>query len=258
MDYDKLNKYLGLKDETIENIKDFVYKTSRLNIRLSKEDKALCKSYGIKKRLAKIVKFCNEINLQPLPDCHEYGEIDFESKADGICALYDRKNNDPVSEIHRVVYRNKLKYLKKGYNLFCFGGEKNGLDYMALVKGKTDLEILKWRKTHGINHNIDNPALIAKIEEWQQKYDFVLCSCGRDELQIYFLHEEPSLHDQAFGLPNEVYNKKYKLWKERTPNFKKFADEVADFCPDLITQVYGSKNKLIKQPPPKEVDFIKR
>ena len=242
MDYYKLNKRLGigLSDESVENVADFFHKISRLNIKLSKEEKALCQSLGIDDHLAAIVKSHKTGEIQQLPSCNEYYKMDFKNTAEGICARYAKQDN----EIHRIIYRNKLKYLKAGCNLFYFSTENYQDLYMALVKGKTDLDILKWRKTDGINHGIDNPALVAKLEEWQQKYDFVLWGCGSDWLQIFFIHEMPQ-YDYQLGASNKKYYEKYKLWEERTPKFKKFADEVAEFCPDLITQVYGSKTKLI-------------
>ena len=243
---DKLNKVLGLSDEGIEKIRDFCYNISRLKIKLSEKEKTLCESLGINSNLTKIVKSHNVSEIRALPSVNEYGEMDFENSTDGICAFYVMKNMESTSEIHRIIYRNKQKYLKKGYNLFYFQGDKYGEYYMALVKEKTDIDILKWRKTDGINHDITNSDLIEKIEEWQQRYDFVLWGCGRDWLQIFFIHEAP-VYNFQLGASNEKYYKKYKIWEKRTPKFnKEFAGEVAEFCPDLLTQVYGSRRKLME------------
>jgi hypothetical protein len=245
MDYNKLNGILGFSAESIEKIRDFFYKISQLKIKLSKEEKILCKSIGIDEHLARIVKSHNACKIKLLPNCNQYGEMDFNCKADGICAFYVRKNIESTSEIYRVIYRNKQKYFNKGYNLFVF--EAGGYEhyYMALVKGKTDIDILKWRQTNGINHNIDNSKLIAKIEQWQQKYDLVLWGCGGDWLRIFFIHEEPEYNSQL-GRSNKKYYEKRKIWKERTPEFKKFAEEVYEFCPDIVTQGAGNKKNLIE------------
>ena len=243
---DKLNKVLGFSDESIEKIKDFFIAVSRLKIKLSEKEKTLCKSFGINNNLAKIVKSHSVSEIRKLPSVSEYGEMSFDNTTDGICAFYVLKEFDDTSEIHRVIYRNKQKYLRKGYNLFYFQGDKYGEYYMALAKEKTDIDILKWRQTDGINYDISNSDLIEKIKEWQQKYDFVLWGCGRDWLQIFFVHEAP-VPDFQLGASNEKYFIKNKLWDKRTPKFhKEFANEVAEFCPDLLTQVYGSKSKLIK------------
>lgn len=246
MDWYKLNKVLGLSDEGIEKVRDFFRNISRLKIKLSENEKQLCKSFGIDKRLAKILKSDNISEIKFLPSVNDYGKVDFENKdVDGICAFYVRKDDESMEEIHRVIYRNKQKYLDKGYELFYFQGEQYGEYYMALVRNKTITGILEWSKTNGINHDIDNADVIAKIEQWQQQYDFVLWGCGRDWLHIFFIHEQPK-YDFQLGASNRKYFKKNKLWEERTPKFKVFANEIIEFCPDSITQIYGSKAKLIK------------
>lgn len=246
MDYDKLNKVLGFSDETMLKIEDFFIGVSRMNIKLSKNEKALCRSIGVDSRSSRILKSHSVSKLTRLPAVNRYGKIDFEDPVeDAICAFYVRKEFESMSDIHRVIYRNKLKYFKKGYNLFYFEGDRNGEYYMALAKGKSDVDMLKWRQTDGINHGIDNSRLIAKIEEWQELYDFVLWGCGRDWLQLFFIHEEPK-YDFQLGAPNKKYFEQKKLRNERTPNFKGFASEVAEFCPDLVTQVYGNHKKLIE------------
>lgn len=120
---------------------------------------------------------------------------------------------------------------------------ENPTDGICAFYVRKDIESM-WSKTNGINHGIDNTGGIEKIEEWQQKYDLVLWGCGRDWLHLFFIHEEPTYNFQL-GASNEKYFREHKLWKERTPRFKDFAKEVAEFCPDTITQIYGSKTKLI-------------
>ena len=246
MNWNKLNEFLGFSSENIEKIRDFFYEISRLKIKLSKEEKNLCKSLGINSKLAVIVKSHNISKIKQLPTFNEFGEMDFNKTSEGICAFYVQKKDESMSEINRVVYRNKQKYFKKGYNLFYFETEKYRDYQMTLAKGKTDIEILKWRGTNGINHDIDNAKLIAKIEEWQQKYDLVLWGCGADWLRIFFIHEKPE-YDVQFAASNKNYAEKMKLWKEHTPDFKKFANEVYEFCPDIIGQVYGNKKELIEE-----------
>lgn len=246
MDWYKLNKVLGLSDEGIEKVRDFFWYISRLRIKISKNERELCKSVGINGNLSKIVKSHNTSEIKLLPSIIDHRNLDFKNTSpDGICALYVRKDINSMEELHRIIYRKKQKYLDKGYELFYFDGKNYDEYYMALVNNKTLTDILKWCQTNGINHGIDNSDLIAKIEEWQQKYDFVLWGCGQDWLQIFFIHEEPK-YDFQLGASNKKYYAQRKKWEERTPKFKKFADEVAEFCPDLLTQVYGSKKKLIE------------
>lgn len=246
----KLNPVLGFSDETIEKIVDFFTAISRLKIKLSEAEENLCKSLDIDERLAVILKSHNVSQITQIPICDEFGKLDFNVHTEGICALYVMQKADSTSEIHRILYRNKLDYLKKGYNLFSFSGRYNEGNYLALSKAKTDIDVLRWRRTDGINHSIDNEQLIAKIEEWQQKYDLVLWGCGADWLHLFFVHEEPKYDGQLssqFGNKRKKFNQQFMLWDKRTPKFNKFAVEIAEFCPDLITQVYKNKTKLIHE-----------
>lgn len=247
MDWYKANKVLGFSDETIEKIQDFFYHVSRRKIKLTEKEKQLCKSVGIDSRLAKIVKSHNVSEITLLPSVLDYRNLDFENPGlGGICAFYVRKDDESMEEIHRVIYRFKQKYQDKGYDIFYFDGKQYGEYYMALVKNKTTSDILRWQQTNGVNHDFDNSDVIAKIEEWQQRYDLVLWGCGGDWLHIFFIHEQPQYNFQL-GASNEKYHKKHKLWDERTPKFKKFADEVIQFCPDSITQIYRNKTELIRE-----------
>lgn len=244
MDWYKTNKILGFSDETIVKIKDFFWNISRWKIKLSQKEKQVCESFGIDKCLAKVVKSHNVSDILPLPSVLGSRNLDFENPGlEGICGLYVQKDPKSMNDIHRVIYRNKQKYMNKGYNLFYFDGKKYGEYYMALAKDKTTSDILRWQQTNGINHGFDNADVIAKIEEWQKRYDLVLWGCGTDWLHIFFVHERP-MYNGLFT--NKEFNEKSKLWNKRTPKFKKFADEVIQFCPDLITQMYRNKTQLIK------------
>ena len=243
MNWYKINKVLGLSDEGLEKLKDFFFNISCFNIKLSKDEKDLCTSCGIDNNLAKILKAQNTSEIIKLPSIND-GEMDFDNTSDGVCALYCNDVNS-IQDIERIVCRNKQKYLKKGYNLFYFEGNRYTEIYMALAPKQSDNDILQWSKVNGINYDIDNDAVIAKISEWQQRYDFVLGGCGRDWLHIFFTHREPSYNHQL-GASNSKYNQRYKLWKERTPKFKDFASEVITFCPDTIIQIHSSKAELVQ------------
>jgi len=245
MDWYKANKVWGFSDETIEKIRDFFYHFSRRNIKLTEEEKRLCQSAGIDPRLARIIKSHNTSEITLLPSVLDYRNLDFKKPGlDGICAFYVRKDDESMEDIHRVIYRNKQKYLKKGYNLFYFDGKQYGEYYMALAKNKTTSDILRWQQTNGVNHNFDNADVIAKIEKWQEQYDLVLWGCGGDWLHIFFVHEPPKYNGP---FPKKEFYDKFKLWDKRTPKWRKFAEEVIQFCPDSITQIYRNKTELIRE-----------
>ncbi|MDR2882938.1 MAG: DUF4253 domain-containing protein, partial [Alistipes sp.] len=163
-----------------------------------------------------------------------------------ICSFWADKNGNADEEINRIIYRNKLRYRDSGYNLFHFDTGSGWPDnnYLAVAKGKTDIDILRWRGTNGTNPGIDNDALIAKVEEWQRRYDLVLWGCGADWMRIFFIHEAP---EYLGGTRSAKWYEQSRLWDTRTPKFRKFAEEVIEFCPDLVLQVYKNKTALIKE-----------
>ena len=182
---------------------------------LTEQEKSLCKSLDINENVAVEIKTVSKSVIEQLPQINEYGEV-LEEKFEGICSKVPTVNYMVSPKILDFVSKNKSKFQERNYNLFVFdSGESN---YLAVIKGKSDAEILKWRQTHGINHDIDNDSVISKLQEWKSKNDFILLGAGRDWLQIQFIYQ--------------------------TPDFAEFAKEVYEFCPDIVDQGVGDFEKL--------------
>ncbi len=116
-----------------------------------------------------------------------------------------------------VVKKLKEKYREYGYLIYVFESEDDKKN-VAVIKGKDDLDILKYRRTDGINYDIDNEDLVKKISEWKTKYGLILIGCSRDWLQVEF--------DK---MPTDL---------------DAFAKEVYEFCPDSVDQGVGTIEKL--------------
>jgi hypothetical protein len=178
---------------------------------LTEQEKSLCKSLGINENIAAEIKTMSKSVIEQLPQINEYGEV-LEEKFNGICSKVSTVNYMVID----FVSKNKLKFQERNYNLFIFdSGESK---YLAVIKGKSDTEILKWRQTNGINYDIDNDSIISKLQEWKLKSDFILLGAGMDWLQIQFIHQ--------------------------IPDFNEFAKEVYEFCPDIVDQGIGDVEKL--------------
>ena len=181
---------------------------------LTEKERLLCKSLEIDESIAVEIKAESKSEIEQLPLINEYGEI-IEEKIEGICSKISTESYFVDNETIDFVSRNKLKFQEEGYNLFFYGGE-NG--YLAVVKGKSDTEILKWRQTNGINYGIDTDSIISKLQEWKSKCNFVLLGAGMDWLQIQFI--------------------------SHTFDWDEFAKEVYEFCPDIVDQGVGDFEKL--------------
>jgi hypothetical protein len=124
-----------------------------------------------------------------------------------------------TTEEKAVEYVKKLKpkFRAKGYLIFVFEGE-NDKKNIAVIKGTDDLDILRYRRTDGINHDLENDDIVKKISEWKSKYGLIVIGCSRDWLQVEF--------DK---LPSDL---------------DAFANEIYEFCPDSVDQGVGSVDKL--------------
>jgi hypothetical protein len=182
---------------------------------LTKQEKALCESLGIDENIALEIKNLSKSAIEQLPQINEYGEV-LEEKIDGIRSKAPTVNYMFSPETLRFVSKNKLKFKEQNYNLFIFDSGENY--YLAVIKGKSDTEILNWRQTNGINYDIDNDSLISKLQEWKSKNDFILLGAGMDWLEIQFTNQ--------------------------TPDFNEFAKEVYEFCPDIVDQGVGDFERL--------------
>ena len=124
-----------------------------------------------------------------------------------------------TSEENAVGFVKKLKnkFRENGYLIFVFEGE-DAKKNVAVIKGADDLDILRYRRTDGINYDLENEDIIKKISEWKTKYGLIVIGCSRDWLHVEF--------DK---LPSDI---------------DAFAKEVYEFCPDSVDQGVGTIAKL--------------
>ena len=189
--------------------------------KLKDSETNIVKSIGYETTIVEEIKNFSNNPLVQIPKVNEYGEI-LNDKDNGIAVKIDNEDKG-----YDFIASNKEKFKNKGYNLFLFENDESE-KFLSLVKNKTDFEVLQWRQTNGINHDIDNKKLISKLNEWKNKYDFVLLGCGMDWLQVKFIGTKP--------------------------NFAQFAKEVYEFCPDVVDQGTGDVEKLAEEM--KKIDGI--
>lgn len=115
------------------------------------------------------------------------------------------------------VSRLKEKFRKKGYLIF-YQEESYDKENIAVIKGTDELDILRYRKTNAINYGMENEDILKKTSEWNSKYGLIILGCSRDWIEISFN-----------TLPD---------------NLNVFAQEVFEFCPDIVYQGVGSVENL--------------
>ncbi|MCE3229707.1 MAG: conserved hypothetical cytosolic protein [Bacteroidetes bacterium] len=185
------------------------------SITLFNQETVLCDSLGFDKTLATKIKeqTGSSLNLIPQPDSLT-GEIT-KLKGKGLCALSTSKEND-----QEYILNHKEEFLKNGYLLFSYSDDLDSKEYVAMIKGSDDLDIIKWRKTDGINHGHTNTDVLKRFKNWKERNDFWVFSIGRDFVEIRF--------------------------KNEVRHVELFAKEVYEFCPDAIDQGAGDMKTLVE------------
>lgn len=141
----------------------------------------------------------------------ETGDVYNDKFYDGV---YSETTEDQAVE---YVKKLKNKFRENSYLIFEFE-TNDDKKAVAVIKGTDDLDILRYRRTDGINYNLDNTAVVEKISEWKAKYGLIVIGCSRDWVHIEFEK-----------LPSDLDS---------------FAKEVYAFCPDSVDQGVGTINNL--------------
>ena len=172
-----------------------------------------CKTLFFDQSLIEKIKKETNSAIGFIPQINEYGEV-LKETGNGLCSK--------IAEQEGLVFvaNNKKKFMEKGYLLFVFEDDNHEY-YLATMKSDDEFDMLKWRQTNGINHDLENKDVIAKLEAWKSKYDFIILGVGMDWLQLKFTATRP--------------------------DFDAFANEVYEFCPDIVDQGAGDIPTLAKE-----------
>mgnify|MGYP000058812300 CR=1 FL=1 len=91
---------------------------------------------------------------------------------------------------------------------------------IAIVRAENQFEVLKRVETQAPNYDISNQKIIDKLKEWDKEVNFKMVVADEDRFEALMLNKPKDL--------------------------KKFAQEVYEFCPDVIDQGYGSMKDMLK------------
>jgi hypothetical protein len=186
--------------------------------KLSQRENEIVKSIGFDQQLVQ------DLKKHLKTECIQLPAIDQETG--------DLLENETYPGIHFNCEEDKAKLIvnnlkpgfkERGYLIFVFGIDYNN-NSVALIRGSEETEIIKYRRTDGINYGHENKDIVSKIEKWNNTFGLSVVGCGVDWLELKFSH-----------LPGDL---------------NKFAEEVYEFCPDSVDQgVESIENlkELIKQ-----------
>lgn len=176
--------------------------------KLSSDEENLLNEIGFDKNLIIEVKSLLKSDFKQLPAIEqETGAILKEQYFNGI--YFDKYNDNYV--------KLKEKLEKNNYRVFLF--EINYPEkHVAIIKGNDKFDVLRYRRTDGINYGLETEDIINKVSEWDKKYVVNVVGCGRDWVWI-----------ELSKLPRDL---------------DRFSKEVYEFCPDIVDQGVGDIKKL--------------
>lgn len=181
------------------------------NPSLNQKEEELVQKLNFDIELMKILKNETSNELIQMPSIEsETGEI----SAGLYNGIYSKTRKD---DNYTIVKKLKDTFKEKGYLVFTFIDDKDQ-PKIAVIKGTDELDIVKYRKTDGINYNLENADIVEKLESWKSKNDFNILACDRDWLQFEF--------------------------KTLPVNLDTFAKDAYEFCPDIVDQGVGNIENL--------------
>lgn len=110
----------------------------------------------------------------------------------------------------------------QGY--FAFRYESHfgyGPDKLAILKTTDQFDALRTMKTNGVNYDIAPAQVIERLLDWHRRYGLAIYGAGMDFIEATFI-EQP--HDM-----------------------RAFAEEVYEFCPDVVDQGAESVEALAEE-----------
>ncbi|MEZ4776929.1 MAG: DUF4253 domain-containing protein [Bacteroidia bacterium] len=168
---------------------------------LTDNEKQLCKNANLSGEDGLLLKKLTQQPIEELKFEYEYQETE---KPDAIGSWATEEN------ARKIVLDNLDHFKKQGKYIFIFGIAQNG--YIVGLTGATSdpYKLMEKAETNGMNYDIETKHIIEKYKKWDNTFGIIPISIGFDfcECQI----------------------------KNTDIDYKALAQEVYEFCPDVVDQ----------------------
>lgn len=190
-----------------------LFLSSCSKVQLDQEEMALIESLGINAQQAiKLKTYAEPKALLPLA---EPGNGWNTSDLVGISFNADERKVPKIFDL-----RNQLR--EDGFLLFRsqmnFGYEP---EQFSVIKSDDQYDILRYSGTDGANYDLLPEDIIAKLKEWEERYPFEITGANLDWLEAELIDKGQDLSE--------------------------LAQQVYEFCPDVVDQGTGSVEALEKE-----------
>ena len=152
----------------------------------------------------------DQFGVSPRPySTQDFGRIKYDGAISVIIPEKDHKMS--LLKLRGKLPKGVIAYIGTTRNL----SDENtqGVELVVLISNDK-FDILRASNSDGINHDITNEKLIKKLQSWNKKYNIDIWQAETDTVQLTI---------------------------ERLPkNLESFAQEVYEFCPDIVNQGSGN------------------
>lgn len=127
--------------------------------------------------------------------------------------------NSDAESAYNLVFKLRDNFFALGHLIFISEEDKaHNIYKIAVIKSSDQFDILRLMQTNGENYNIFNKDVINKLTDWNNKFPFAIIGAGNDWVEAMF-QSAPS-------------------------NAETFANDVYEFCPDVVDSGSGSVKYL--------------
>jgi hypothetical protein len=168
---------------------------------LTDNEKQLCKNAKLLEADGLLLK---KLSVQPLEVLRFEQEYSTGEKPDAISIQTTEEN------ARRIVLDNLDYFKNQGKYIFIYGIGNTG-HIVGLTGATSDpYQLMEYAETNGLNHDIEPKHIIEKYKKWDKEFGIVPFGIGFDycECQI----------------------------KNTNIDYQKLAQEVYEFCPDVVEQ----------------------
>jgi hypothetical protein len=99
------------------------------------------------------------------------------------------------------------------------GEERHDGVELVAGPGDTQIDIVRLARTDAINYGMETEEVAEKLSEWDERFGIRITQAETDTVQF-----------DLVGYPDDLHT---------------FAEELADFCPDIVHQGVGSVDRLV-------------
>lgn len=179
---------------------------------LSAQEIELCKEINFDVEIASLVKLKSNDGISRLAG---YTDVGDETPANGI--VISVCEDDAYQKIE------ELWFELKGTGYIAFYSERNfgdKQDLIGVIHSDDEFDILRIKQTNGWNYDLGPDDIISKIVEWSSRYPLTILGADFDWVEILF-----------DDVPVDI---------------TEFANEVYEFCPDVVDQGTETLEALIE------------